>query len=59
MIIGVTGFIGSGKDTIADLLVTNHKFKRVSFASSLKDAAANVFGWGGGMGPAFVFRATR
>ena len=45
MIIGVTGFIGSGKDTIADLLVTNHKFKRISFAASLKDAVANVFGW--------------
>jgi len=45
MIIGVTGLIGSGKDTIADYLVTNHKFKRISFASSLKDAIANVFGW--------------
>lgn len=45
MIIGVTGFIGSGKDTIADLLVTNHKFKRISFAASLKDAVASVFGW--------------
>lgn len=45
MIIGVTGFIGSGKDTIADYLVTHHGFKRVSFASSLKDAVAAVFGW--------------
>jgi hypothetical protein len=45
MIIGVTGLIGSGKDTIADYLVTNHKFKRISFAASLKDAVANVFGW--------------
>jgi len=45
MIIGVTGFIGSGKDTIADLLVTNHKFKRISFAASLKDAVSAVFGW--------------
>jgi hypothetical protein len=45
MIIGVTGLIGSGKDTIADYLVTNHKFKRISFASSLKDAVAHVFGW--------------
>lgn len=45
MIIGVTGFIGSGKDTIADYLVTNHGFKRVSFAGSLKDAVAAVFGW--------------
>ena len=45
MIIGVTGFIGSGKDTIADYLVTHHGFKRVSFAASLKDAIAAVFGW--------------
>jgi hypothetical protein len=45
MIIGVTGFIGSGKDTIADYLVTHHGFKRISFAASLKDAVAAVFSW--------------
>jgi hypothetical protein len=45
MIIGVTGLIGSGKDTIADYLVTHNGFKRVSFASSLKDAVSSVFGW--------------
>ena len=45
MIIGVTGFIGSGKDTIADYLCTQHGFKRISFAASLKDAVASVFGW--------------
>jgi len=45
MILGVTGLIGSGKDTIADYLVTTHGFKRVSFAASLKDAVATVFGW--------------
>ncbi len=45
MIIGVTGFIGSGKDTIADYLTTFHGFKRVSFAASLKDAVSAVFGW--------------
>lgn len=45
MIIGITGFIGSGKDTIADYLTTYHGFKRISFAASLKDAIANVFGW--------------
>ena len=45
MIIGVTGLIGSGKDTIADYLTTFHGFKRVSFAASLKDAVASVFGW--------------
>lgn len=45
MILGVTGLIGSGKDTIADYLVTYHGFKRVSFAASLKDAVSAVFGW--------------
>ena len=45
MIIGVVGFINSGKDTIADYLVNIHQFRRESFANSLKDAVAQVFGW--------------
>lgn len=45
MIIGITGLIGSGKDTIADYLTTFHGFKRMSYAASLKDAVAAVFGW--------------
>ena len=45
MIIGVCGFIGSGKDTIADYLVNLHHFRRESFANTLKDAVAQVFGW--------------
>jgi len=45
MIIGVCGFIGSGKDTIADYLMNIHQFRRESFANSLKDAVAQVFGW--------------
>lgn len=45
MIIGITGLIGSGKDTIADYLCTFHGFKRLSFAASLKDAVSAVFGW--------------
>ena len=45
MILGVTGFIGSGKDTVADYLCTFHGYKRISFAASLKDAIASIFGW--------------
>jgi hypothetical protein len=45
MIIGICGFIGSGKDTAADYLVNFHEFKRESFANTLKDAVSNVFGW--------------
>jgi hypothetical protein len=45
MIIGVCGFIGSGKDTIADYLVNFHEFRRDSFAGTLKDAVAAVFNW--------------
>ena len=44
-IIGVCGLIGSGQDTIADYLVNIHQFRRESFANSLKDAVAAVFGW--------------
>jgi hypothetical protein len=45
MIIGFVGFIGSGKDTAADYLVNTHGFRRDSFANTLKDAVAYVFGW--------------
>ena len=45
MIIGLTGFQGSGKDTIADYLQNIYGFKRDSFAATLKDAVAAVFGW--------------
>jgi hypothetical protein len=45
MIIGIAGFQGSGKDTIADYLQNVYGFKRDSFAATLKDAVAAVFGW--------------
>jgi len=45
MIIGICGLIGAGKDTAADYLVNLHHFRRESFASTLKDAVAQVFGW--------------
>ena len=45
MLIGLVGLIGSGKDTVADRMVQQHGFVRDSFAKSLKDATANIFGW--------------
>lgn len=45
MIIGICGLIGSGKGTVADILVNNHGFTKLSFADSLKDAVSAVFGW--------------
>ena len=44
-IIGLSGFIGSGKDRVADYLVLEYRYQRVSFAESLKDAISNIFGW--------------
>lgn len=45
IIIGICGFQGSGKDTVADYLVNTHGFRRMSFAGALKDAVSTVFGW--------------
>jgi hypothetical protein len=45
MIVGLTGFISSGKDTVADYLCNFHEFRRESFANTLKDAVSFVFGW--------------
>lgn len=45
MILGLTGFIGSGKTTVANLLVERHGYRADSFAASVKDAPATIFGW--------------
>ena len=45
MIIGICGLIGSGKGTVADILVEHHNFKKLSFADKLKDGVSAVFGW--------------
>lgn len=45
MIIGICGLIGSGKDTVADILVQENNFEKISFADKLKDGVASVFGW--------------
>lgn len=43
MIIGVHGFKQSGKDTLADILVTQYGFKKVAFADNVKEALATIF----------------
>ena len=45
MIIGICGLIGSGKGTVADILEEHHCFDKVSFADTLKNAAATIFRW--------------
>lgn len=45
MIITVSGFIGSGKDTVSEYLQSNYNFSQISFAASLKDAISAIFGW--------------
>lgn len=45
MIIGLCGLKGSGKDTVASILIKNHNFIKISFAGAVKDIASNIFGW--------------
>ena len=45
MIIGLCGLIGSGKGTVADILVDEHNFEKISFADKLKDAVSVLFDW--------------
>lgn len=45
MIIGLCGFQSAGKDTIADYLIKEHGFIRLTFASAVKDIISIMFGW--------------
>ena len=45
MILGISGFINSGKSTVAMQLTENYGFRKDSFATSLKDACAALFDW--------------
>lgn len=45
MIIGLTGFIGSGKGTVGDILVKKHGYQKFAFADALKDAVSVIFQW--------------
>ena len=44
-VVGVVGFINSGKGTVGDILVNEFGYDQDSWANSLKDATASVFGW--------------
>jgi hypothetical protein len=44
-LIGLVGFINSGKGTVGDFLACDHGFTQDSFAAPLKDAVAVIFGW--------------
>jgi hypothetical protein len=45
MLVGISGFIGCGKSTVADQLTDQFGFRKDSFATSLKDAVASMFDW--------------
>ena len=41
----LSGFIASGKDTVADYLVSMKNYRKFSFADSLKEFTANKYGF--------------
>ena len=49
MIIGLVGYIGSGKGTVGDILVRHHGYHQFAFADALKDAVASIFLWPRGL----------
>ncbi len=44
-IVSICGFQGSGKDTIANYLISEYGFVKISFAGAIKDIASVMFGW--------------
>lgn len=45
MLIGLCGYKGVGKSSVANILVRDYNFTKFSFADSLKDSLSNIFGW--------------
>lgn len=45
MIIGITGWISSGKGTVGSILQEQYNFKKESFAKPLKDMVSLLFDW--------------
>jgi len=44
-IIGICGFIGSGKGTVGDILIEDYGYTKLSYADRLKDTIAVMFDW--------------
>jgi hypothetical protein len=44
-VLAFTGLAGAGKDTAANYLIEKHGYQKMSFAATLKDAIAVIFGW--------------
>jgi adenylate kinase family enzyme len=45
LIIGVLGLIGSGKNTVGEILKKDYGFEQLSFANVLKDSVSVMFDW--------------
>lgn len=44
-VVALSGFIGSGKDTVSQILVQDYGFIQYAFADALKDVCVAIFGW--------------
>lgn len=44
-VIAISGFISSGKDSVAGYLISKYGYTRESLAGSLKDATSAIFNW--------------
>lgn len=44
-VIGINGFAGSGKDTVADYFIQNHGYTKIAMADAVKDVLSIIFGW--------------
>ena len=44
-IIAICGFQGSGKDTLANILIKKYGYKKLSFGSTVKEVASIIFNW--------------
>lgn len=45
MIIGILGAKNSGKNTVANYLISNYNFTKIAYADPVKDICSILFGW--------------